>query len=160
MKVRDIMTRTVHRCGPDGSVTDATRIMWEHDVGAVPVIDATGRPIGMITDRDICMAAYTRGQGLREMNVSSVMSRDLYACRPEDPIAEVERTMMEHQVRRLPVVDATSKLVGIISLNDIALARARNPIEKAKERLLGDVTETLAAICKHGHGPAGNQARA
>lgn len=153
MKIRDLMTTKVHTCGPGASGADAANLMWEQDVGIVPVVDTQGRPVAVVTDRDLCMASYTRGQALRDMPVIAAMSREIFCCRDSDALADAERLMKHHQIRRLPVVDDSGKLVGILSLNDIVLARTQTSTAKLTERLLGDVAETMAAICKHRRPP-------
>jgi CBS domain-containing protein len=158
MRINDLMTTKVFTCGPGSSAAEAAGLMWQHDVGAIPVLDTTGRPIAMVTDRDLCMAAYTRGQPLTGLPVVAAMSKEIFSCREGDSIAEAERLMQAHQVRRLPVVGENGKLVGMLSLNDIVLMRTKTPAAKATERVLGDVTDTLAAICTHRQPPVSAQA--
>ncbi len=157
LHVRDLMTRNVHHCGPGQPASDAARAMWDFDIGCVPVVDAQWQPLGMITDRDICMATYTRGRPPSDIRVIDAMSPEIFTCAESDTLATAERIMRERQVRRLPVVDEQGKLVGLLSLNDIALARASSPTAKMKERMLGDVADTLAAVCRHRESPAGGQ---
>ena len=123
--------------------------MWEMDCGYVPVTDSTGRVVGVITDRDICMAAYLQGGALRTLQVSNAMSEKLFACRPDDTIADAEATMRAQQVRRLPVLDSEDQLVGILSLNDIAIEAGREADRKKKEVSLAEIGATLEAICRH-----------
>jgi CBS domain-containing protein len=99
--------------------------MWEHNCGCLPVVDAAGKTVSVITDRDICMAAYTQGRPLCEIPVRSAMSRALHACAPTDSVAAAEKLMAEKQVRRLPVIDREDQLVGILSLHDIATRGSR-----------------------------------
>jgi CBS domain-containing protein len=120
MKVEDLMTRNVSVCGAEDSLNRAAQLMWECDCGSVPVVDASGCVCGMITDRDLCMAAYTQGLSLHEIQVRSAMSPKLYACSPGDPIAEAEALMQRNKVRRAPVVDSTG-LVGILSIGDLLI---------------------------------------
>jgi len=120
MEVRELMTREVRTCRAEDSVNEAARIMWESDCGSVPVVDTGSRLVGMVTDRDVCMAAYTQGQRLDAIPVASAMSTQVYTCRPSDGLAHVAGIMRDEQVRRLPVVDADGRLVGILSLNDLA----------------------------------------
>jgi CBS domain-containing protein len=97
--------------------------MWEHDCGVVPVLgegNGTARVVGMITDRDICMAAYTQGRRLEEIAVSSAMSREVLSCRPTDALAVALKIMETNKLHRVPVVDQEDRIVGIISLADIA----------------------------------------
>src|SRR6266404_9489532 len=120
MNVFEVMTRRVYSCRPGDTLATAAGLMWDHDIGCAPVVDVGGRVVGMITDRDICMAAYTRGTRLAEVDVASVMSRGLHACAPEQSVAEAEDLMRLEQIRRMPVVDGGGKLIGILSLADVA----------------------------------------
>ena len=120
MQVKDLMTTSPGVCTLDDTANQAARIMWERDCGAVPVVDRDGRVAGIITDRDICMAAYFQGEPLAQIRIFDVMSRELWTCRPEDGVASAERAMQHHQVRRLPVVTDGKMLVGILSLSDLA----------------------------------------
>ena len=79
MKVQDVMTRNVAACGVDESLNRAAQLMWECDCGSIPVLDASGSVCGMLTDRDICMAAYTQGLPLTQIPVRNVMSPHLHA---------------------------------------------------------------------------------
>ena len=146
MRVEDIMTRDPRCCVPQDEVSTAARIMWEQDCGVVPVVDSAGAPVGMITDRDICMAAYTRGAKLHEMTIDSVMTRDVRTCRASDSVANAERIMATAQVRRLAVVDDRDRVIGIVSLGDLARSRGKNPIRRTLVHLFADVARTLAAI--------------
>jgi CBS domain-containing protein len=144
VQVRQLMTKTdVQTCTPDDCLDTAARLLWEGDIGVLPVVSGT-RTVGVITDRDICMAAYTQGRPLRELQVASAMSRQVYGVRPETPLSEATLIMREHQVRRLPVLDQENKLVGLLSLNDLArdAARARAKVS------MKEVAETLAAVCE------------
>lgn len=143
MNVREIMTHAVECCRPHDTMAHAAQLMWEHDCGAIPVIDDDAKPIAMITDRDIAMASYTQGQPLFALPVSLAMSKRIVTCVADEPIAVAERLMRAQQVRRLPVVDRTGKIVGILSLNDIAThGRARRG-ELGAQAVAG----TLSAIC-------------
>ncbi len=143
MKVKEVMVEEVKFCGPGDSLNRAAQIMWENDCGCVPVINEESRVVGMLTDRDICMAAYTQGATLSSIPVSSVMSRKLFACRPSDDVPTAERIMREHQVRRLPVTDKEAKLIGIVSLTDIARAMGTTLSAAGKAK----VADTLVDIC-------------
>ena len=125
MQVKDLMTPSPSVCTLDDSTNEAARIMWERDCGAVPVVDGSGRVVGMITDRDICIAAYFQGEPLSQIRVADVMSRELCTCRPDDSVRAAEHVMREHQVRRLPVVTDGKTLVGILSLSDLAVGVPR-----------------------------------
>src|SRR3569832_1526531 len=124
MLTRHIMSKPVAVCQLNDSLDQAARLMWEDDCGAGPVVDSAGRAVAMLTDRDICMAAYTQGKPLRDVSVRTAMSQSLHTCSPEASLESVEQQMMQHQIRRIPVVDSEGRPVGILSLND--LARAAN----------------------------------
>lgn len=146
MNAGDLMTKRAYCCNPRDSLARAAEIMWDHDCGCVPVIDDDGGLVGIVTDRDGFIAAYTRGQTLHEIPVSTVMARAVKTCRPEDTLESAERTMREAQVRRLPVVDAKGRLLGILSLNDIATHHQQTGA-RASNGLAGDsIALTLAAI--------------
>lgn len=143
--VKDVMTRDVHTCSPKDNLHRAAKLMWDGDIGCVPVVEAGSRLVAMITDRDLCMAAYHKDARLHELFVSEAMSRTVYFVRESQPIAAVEETMRERQVRRVPVVDEQQRLVGIVSLNDLALHQGdRRNGEIASE----EVAETLKAVCE------------
>jgi CBS domain-containing protein len=149
MKVEQLMSRTVRTCRRDETLNRAAQLMWETDCGCVPVVDEDGRPVGMITDRDVCMAAYTQGRPLDALPVASAMARDLRSCHATDTIVEAESIMRTAQVRRLPVVDAGGRLIGLLSLNDIVREGARVRGTRQKAAVVSDeIASTLAAICK------------
>ena len=151
MKVSEIMTAEVKCCHPEDSLNTAAQLMWDFDCGCIPVVDDSGRPVGMITDRDICMAAYTQGAKLTERLVASAMSKEIYVCRADDELALVEEMMRQCRVRRLPVVEAQGRLTGIVSLNDIAQAAERERAIKHGSRGIPDfeIARVLSAVCKH-----------
>jgi CBS domain-containing protein len=148
MNVDQLMTEKVFSCKPDDSLIQAAQLMWEHDIGCVPVVDAEGRAVAMITDRDICMAGYLTGARLGKLCAASAMSKKLVTCKTADSAETAEELMRSNRVRRLPVVDAAGKLVGIISLNDLARASVHVRGHKPKTVDLQDVATTLAAICE------------
>lgn len=145
MRIKDIMSKPAVTCRPDHTLNTAARLMWEHDCGVVPVVDDRDTLVGVITDRDVCMAAYTRGSPLGEISVSSAMANKVFACQPTDSLEAAEQLMSAQQIRRLPVVDGNQHPIGLVSLNDIARyaasVRKRNGLDR-------EVTQTLAAICQ------------
>jgi len=151
MKVENIMTPDVQFCHPHDRLTCAAEKMWEYDIGCLPVVDENDHAIGMITDRDICMAAYTQGRLLSEIPVAIAMSKELFACRSNDSIAYAEDALRSHQVRRLPVLNQDRKLVGIVTLNDIIREAEREISYKTHDISTQEVTETLATVCQPRH---------
>jgi CBS domain-containing protein len=148
MRVENLMTKGPQSCRPEDDLGVPARIMWENDCGCVPVVDAQSRVIAMITDRDICMAAYTQGRRLEDLPVSTAMSKKLTTCRPVDDARQAEDLMKKEQVRRLPVVDQAGKLLGILSLNDIAV-EAAGTRSRRDAPTPDEVGLTLAAVCAH-----------
>lgn len=145
MKIREYMTKKVDCIQSDQTLRDASKLMWEGDIGALPVLDKKKQVIGMITDRDIAMAVYTTGKLLSDIPVSHSMSRSIVTCEEEDQLSVAEKAMQLHRIRRLPVLNAQKQLSGIISLNDIAVAFAKKDRGvEAKE-----VADTLSTICTH-----------
>ena len=139
MKVAAIMTGDVRVCAPSESLNRAAQLMWESDCGSIPVVGADAIVVGMLTDRDICMAAYTQGTNLHDLQADSAMATNVLVCRPDDDLITAQEIMRKHRVRRLPVVNADRQLVGIISLSDIG----RAAIEAAAK---SEVADTLAAL--------------
>jgi len=154
MNVGQLMNKVIETCRPDDTLATAAGKMWDHDVGCLPVVSVEGRVAGMVTDRDVCMAGYIQGRSLAELPVRVAMSKTLYTCRPEDAVIAAEEAMRLHQVRRLPVVDASGALVGIVSLNDLAREAERQVGRKGRELTSHEVSATLAAVCAPRNGRA------
>ena len=119
MKVADLMTRDVRACTIHESLNAAARIMWEHDCGCVPVVDGHGKLAGIVTDRDICMAAYTQGLPLEAIPVERVMSAQVVSCSRGDDLETAHRLMRTHEIHRIPVADTRGRLIGILTLSDL-----------------------------------------
>ena len=149
MMVREMMSFPVQTCLPQDSLERAAQMLWEHDCGALPVLDREGHIGAMITDRDICMASYTQGQRLSDLRVAGAMSRTVATCRSDEDITVAAQRMIESRVRRLPVVDADGNLCGLLSLSDLAVGAAKNPA------LGREVLRVLGAVC--GHRAAGTE---
>ena len=149
MRVEQVMTPRVRCCRPGDSLDHAAQIMWSRDCGCVPVCaDDADHPIGVITDRDICMCALFGARPLSQLTVREAMSdQPLYVCQPEDSLAQAEELMRQARVRRLPVVDSGGALIGVISLADLAREAARQQELSDREITETEVNETLAQIC-------------
>jgi len=126
MYVAELMTKNAMTCRPDQPVHSAAQIMWDHDCGCVPVVDETNTIQGMITDRDVCMAALMQGKSLSEISVGSAMSRAIYGCSPNDDIEKAAELMRVRQIRRVPVLDEQGHVLGVLSLGDFARALSRS----------------------------------
>jgi CBS domain-containing protein len=125
MKVQEVMNSQVHSCRPDTNLAVAGVVMWDYNCGTLPVVDDTGHVVGMITDRDIAIAAATQGRPAREIPVRDVISSTVYSCTPDEDVLAALKIMRHAKVQRLPVVNAEGRLQGILCLNDIALALVR-----------------------------------
>jgi CBS-domain-containing membrane protein len=147
MLVNNLMTANPRTCQPNDNLDVAARIMWEADCGAVPVVDDNSRVIGLVTDRDICMAAYTQGMPLWAIAVTVAMAKNVITCRASDNVDAAESIMREARVRRLPVVDHEGKLVGMLSLNDLAREAVHDGVRQDAPQP-ADLAQTLAAICE------------
>lgn len=144
MHIEKIMSKPVITCEPGDSLSTAAQRMWDHDCGVLVVVDGGGRTVGVVTDRDICMAAYIQGLPLKAIAVSTAMATQVASCRPQDDIGAAEDLMRKRQIRRLVVVDAAERPVGLVSLNDIA----RNAVTHKKQGAERELALTLAAICE------------
>ena len=147
MKVRDLMTHEVATVRPEHTLARAARLMQERDCGCVAVTDEASRVVGILTDRDVCLAALDRDRALSKIAVADAMTSEVVACSPDDDVPATEKRMGLHQVRRVPVVDARGDLVGILSLDDLARESCREadlivpPVsEKGVGRTLGQIS--------------------
>jgi CBS domain-containing protein len=154
MKISNLMTRPVHACRDSDPLDCAARLMWENDIGSVVVTDDSGQVIGMVTDRDACMAALTCGAALHDIPVSTAMAKHVVTCGPDDSDTTVAEMMAKHKIRRVPVVDEAQRPVGVVSLNDLARTMARGRDVPATS-----VAGTLAAICEHRQPDGGGSQR-
>jgi CBS domain-containing protein len=147
MKVQDVMTYSVQSCRPETNLADAAMQMWRGDFGILPVVADGQKVVGVITDRDICMAAATKHRDPANIRVKEVISGKVFGCSPDTDIREALKIMQQKQVRRLPIISAEDgRLAGILSMNDVALkAKADRQAELSAE----DVENTLRTICTH-----------
>jgi len=150
MRIKELMSHPVVTCPQRTTLDDAARLMWEYDCGIIPVVDDDGRLVGVVTDRDICMAGYTQGRVLREIPVVSAMASQVVAAHANDSVESVEALMRVDRVRRIPIVDSERRPVGIASMNDLALRAAR----VHKSTVDREIVETLAAVCQPRAGTA------
>ena len=130
MRVSEAMTRTVQIASPNQSIQEAALMMARIDVGVLPVGE-NDRLVGIISDRDIAVRAVARGWNPKTTKVRKVMSGEVRYCFDDDDIAEVAHNMSDIKVRRLPVLDHDKRMVGIVSLADIAMAEGPNSAGEA-----------------------------
>jgi CBS domain-containing protein len=146
------MVTNVKSCAAYNTLNTAAQTMWDNDIGCVPIVDNDRRVLGMLTDRDVCMAAYIQGLPLTGSLVTSAMSNPVFSCAPDDDIASAEQLMREKQVRRLAVTDAQGRLTGIISLNDIAREGERETrLKKTREVSDAEIARVMASVCAPRH---------
>jgi CBS domain-containing protein len=129
MRVSEAMSSDVNIASPEQSIREAARIMAKIDAGALPVGE-NDRLVGMITDRDIAIRAIGAGKG-PDTPIREIMSAEVKYCFEDDDIDEVAHNMADLKLRRLPVLNAKKRLVGIISLADMALAEGPEPVGQA-----------------------------
>lgn len=120
-KIEYIMTKKVASCYEDNNLAEVGAVMWENNCGALPVLNRGDRVVGLITDRDICIALTTRNLLASEVKVDEVISKKLYACSLDDGVEKAIEVMLSAKVRRLPVLDRDSHLRGMITLSDILI---------------------------------------
>jgi len=149
MKAEDIMTRDVQSCRPEANLAQAAALMWDYDCGAMPVVDDSNRVIGIITDRDIAIAAATKGRRATDISVGEVMSGNVYACARDEDVKSALKTMRRERVRRLPVIGGDGRLAGILSVNDIVLHAEEGKGKQAPEISYDDIVSTFKAVCEH-----------
>jgi CBS domain-containing protein len=145
MNVEQMMNRGAVACRSHETLQDAARKMWERDLGFLTVVDEHGRLIGTITDRDICMAAFTRGIRLNEATVDSVMAKTVQVCQATDPVSRAEQLMIQNQLHRLPVVDEAKRPIGVVTVADLAKLAADRP--SAGGVSCEEVARTLREVC-------------
>jgi CBS domain-containing protein len=135
--VADVMTRDVRTMRPDDSVVQAAQAMDELNVGVIPVCEGD-KLVGMVTDRDIVVRGVAQEGELRNMKLTDVMSAHVRCVHEDDDLDQVLSEMADAQIRRMPVVDDDDRIVGIVSLGDIA---AKNPDDEVDVAMsLGDIS--------------------
>ena len=144
MKVREVMNKAAGFCGPETTLEGASLLMRKHNCGFLPIVGDGGNVIGVITDRDMCIALGTRNRKPSDLRVWDVMPHKLFTCMEGDDIHCALKTLSGAGIRRLPVVDRDGSLVGILSIDDIVM--------KARKHFLrddvsySDVENTYKAI--------------
>ena len=145
--VADLMRSPAVCCHIGDTLHQAAQLMWERDVGAVVVVDEHDRPLYLVTDRDVCIGAYTQGVSLWQSRVESLEPQPIISCSAEAGVAEARRLMEERGVRRIPVVDAAGAVVGIIGLGDlIREAATAAPKNRTRGLTPAQLAQTLSAV--------------
>jgi CBS domain-containing protein len=149
MKVQDLMTREVETCDPATNLATVAMIMWRRDCGIVPVVDRRGILVGLVTDRDICIAVATRHRTPEALTAAEVMTGAIFSVRPEDDARRALETMRIQKVRRVPVLDAEDRLRGMLSINDLVLAADSSGARRKGALSADEVFHALHGICEH-----------
>jgi CBS domain-containing protein len=137
MKVKEVMHKGVDWVGPDTPVTDLAKLMLKHDIGAIP-IGANDHLIGMVTDRDIvCKGLAKDNFNAQRATARDVMTPGIHCCHEDDDLAKTVRHMNELKIRRLPVINKSKRMVGILSLGDVGHSAAGD--------LLSEHVKTISA---------------
>ncbi len=146
MHVRKLMTPRPGWVHPEDSLKRAAELMERLDCGCIPVLDEREHVVGVLTDRDVCLAALRSDQPISTLRCRGVMSQPAHICRTEDTTVEAGRLMGLHRVRRLPVVDAEGRLAGVISLDDLAREARREADLFVPQVAQSEVGRTLGEI--------------
>jgi CBS domain-containing protein len=137
MEIREVMTTHVECIRPEASLLDAARKMKKFDIGPLPVCGDNDRLVGMVTDRDIVVRAIADGRDLEETKVQDIMTPEVHYCMENHDVEHVARLMRDRQVRRLVVLNDDRRLVGIVSLGDLA-------VETGDEEMTGEALEGIS----------------
>jgi CBS domain-containing protein len=135
MRVKDIMSSNPVCCRPDTSLREVAEKMVEHDCGEIPVCDEDGKPIGVVTDRDIVCRLVAKGHDPLEASAEDCMSEPVVTATPDMSVEDCARLMEQYQVRRLPVIDANGVCCGIVAQADLARRGSRDTVVEVVERV-------------------------
>lgn len=146
MKVQDVMMRTPAFCSPETNLGAAVEILWNRNCGMLPILDSQQKVVGVVTDRDLCVALGTRNRLPGDIQVSEVASGNVYSCKPEDDIHTALETLARQKVRRLAVINKTGVLEGILSMDDVVLHAQASGAGRTGELLHAEIVETLRQV--------------
>jgi CBS domain-containing protein len=137
--VDTVMTKNPRSVTKNDSIRDAARIMRDEDTGIVPVVDELDCVVGVVTDRDLVIRVLAKGDRAQDVKVSDAMTEDVTCAHPGDPVSDVLEIMRHQQVRRVPIADEQGRLVGIVSMADVA---TRDPVPtSAVGRTIEEISE-------------------
>ena len=149
MKVKEVMTSPIQTCAPGTNLAAVATMMWDSDCGALPVVDHDGKVVGVITDRDICIAVATKGRPAAEITVWETTTGKAYSIRPDQDVKEALHLMEKEKVRRLPVVDEDGTVLGMLSMNDLILVADERRGRAAPALTSAEVVQALKSISAH-----------
>ena len=151
MLATQVMSRNVATCRPNDTLDAAACRMWQRDIGCLPVVDDSNRVTGILTDRDICMAAYTQGRRLADMLVSSAMARTVFCGTIVDRVEDIEAVMRAYKVGRVPILDEQKHVVGVVSFKDLVREAAEQRTRRNPDLSAAEIVTTLASIGEPRH---------
>lgn len=147
MNINEIMSIDVKTCKPNSNLEEVAGLMWKYDCGAIPVIDDQHKPIGIITDRDIAMAAMLNHQPLWSLTSNDLIKeQDLCCCQQNDSLQECLDKMQEYGVRRTLVTNADGTLAGIVSLGDIVAFTGNSRTKSVQGKPLLKVERVISML--------------
>jgi CBS domain-containing protein len=146
MKIREVMSPNPVCCVPSDSAQRAARTMCDNNVGSIPIVldEESRKLVGVITDRDLCCSVVAEGLDPESVTVEKFMTLNPVTCREGEDIESCERLMQEHQIRRMPIVDAQERVIGIVAQADLALKDKPERVSKTVAEISKTV-ETSAA---------------
>lgn len=146
MKIKDIMTRSAVCCGPETNVGVAVQLMWNRNIGILPVVAVDQKLIGVVTDRDICIAMGTRNRAAGDLTLGEIAIAPVFTCNADDDIHEALNIMAKQQVRRLVVVDKERLPQGILSMDDVIVHADIDELQGFCELTSEEVIRTLKRV--------------
>lgn len=146
MKVKDVMVATPVSCSLETNAGAAVEILWNQNCGILPILDSQQKVVGVVTDRDLCIALGTRNRLPGEIRVRDITCGEVVACKPNDDIHTALATMARAKVRRLPVIDANDRLEGVLSMDDVVFHSETRTAGMPSELSHDDVVKTLKGI--------------
>ncbi len=145
MHVSEVMHSPAECCCPETNLDAVAKFMWDHDCGAIPVVDDSNKPIGIVTDRDIAMSSFLNHKPLWEISSKEITSkRPLFTCKSDDDIRNALETMEREKIRRLPVVNSNGELQEILSVDGIVFFA-----KQGTDLSYDDTAGTLKAVSIH-----------
>ena len=147
MKVVEVMTKEPAYCGPETNLAAAIEILWNRDCGVLPIVDSQGKVVGLVTDRDVCIALGTRNRMPSDMTVREVSTGRVVACKADDDLRTALATMAREQVHRLVVLDDAGRLQGILSIADVVLRAQAGNFGSQSILSFEEIVSTLKSVC-------------
>ena len=146
MKIREVMSANPVCCLPTDSAQRVARIMCDHNIGSLPVVNQESRKlVGVITDRDLCCSVVADGLDTKTTTIEKFMTLNPVTCREEEDLENCERLMQEHQFRRIPIVDAKDGVIGIVAQADLALKDKSERVSKTVAEISKPAEPSVAA---------------